>query len=103
MVKEKPSERNIGGIPRVCRLPSALAPLASHAPAAGGHWGGSWAASPAIPMAAPGADLCDRRLHLGRIVAWKDAAGACVLATPLLVDDFVALANAWGLTIEINR
>jgi lysophospholipase L1-like esterase len=31
----------------------ALALLASHAQAAGGHWVGSWAASPALPMAAP--------------------------------------------------
>jgi lysophospholipase L1-like esterase len=54
VVKEKPPERNFGGtIMRLSTLVCALALVASHAQAAGGHWIGSWAASPAMPMAAP--------------------------------------------------
>jgi hypothetical protein len=39
----------------------------------------------------------------GAVIAWKGAVGAYVLTPPLLVGYYVALSNAWVLTIEINR
>ena len=39
----------------------------------------------------------------GAVIAWKGAVGAYVLTPPLLFGYYVALSNAWVLTIEINR
>jgi hypothetical protein len=39
----------------------------------------------------------------GVVIVWKGAVGAYVLTPPLLFGFYVALLNAWVLTIEINR
>jgi len=39
----------------------------------------------------------------GVVIAWKGAPGAYLLTAPMLFGYFVALSNAWVLTIEINR
>jgi hypothetical protein len=39
----------------------------------------------------------------GAVIAWKGVSGVYVLTPPLLFGYFVALSNAWVLTIEINR
>jgi modulator of FtsH protease len=39
----------------------------------------------------------------GAVIAWKGGVGAYVLTAPMLFGYFVAMSNAWVLTIEINR